>query len=971
MADLVMGAMGSLIPKLGELLKEEYDLQTGVKDRITMLTKELEGAQVALHKVAQVPRDQLDEQVKLWAREVRELSYDMEDVIDKYLVRVQQGSSDPVKKERLLRRLGDKMTNLFKKSKARHEIGGAVKDIMTHLDEVTKRCQRFKVDDIVVKPTAASTVDPRLAAMYSKVENLVAIDKSSSELISMLQTTQHLGGKSPKMKIVSVVGVGGLGKTTLAKAVYDQLKGDFNCRAFVPVGRNPDLKKVFKGILIELDKERYKQFNFGLFDEVHQFINELRDFLLQNKRYFIVIDDIWEIQSWDIIKLAFDDDDNCGGRVIITTRKLEVATKASEVYKLPPLPYDSSRELFYARMYHKGSHVGSHQPDEITDKILKKCGGIPLAIIAMSSLLVGKPKDKWSEIFKTIGFGRRDSEESENTTMKILSFSYYDLPLHLRTCLLYLSAFPEDSVIPKTPLIWMWIAEGFIREEKGIWLYEVGERYFNDLANRSLIQVVEEDEYTYDVQSYCRVHDIVLDFIRSMSHEENFFTISDNDQDTPLHNNARRLAHHNRTMGYTHQAYHSDGMRAVRSFSAQRCAIESWVPLSSFTLLRVLAIENCNPTYGCRISVEHIGHLHHLRYLSLSGTEIDKVPEEIRALRFLQTLDLSGSSIEEAPSSNSFPTQLVCLRISYRGLNADDAMPARWLERLTSLEELFIFVRWRMKELGSLRELRVLIGYIFGDDEESERYFMESICHLDKLQHLVMFATFGTPRWKGAGLVLPRHLRKFCLSDVWLVKLPSCINPSALPYLSHLDLILDDMDDQDLKILGSLPELYFLGLGIRRCSAAIISNVSDGNNACYFPKLSRCRLRWSMFLFLANEEDTKKRVSFHLWDGQSDIDVPFGSNAASDDGNKLEDSILVNQGTAAATRFMPSLQDLRFDVDGKAAEDHRYCDNLGLEYLSSLRKIRARISGPKLQKVEEALRRAVDRHPNRPALSIK
>ena len=104
----------------------------------------------------------------------------------------------------------------------------------------------------------------------------------------------------------------------------------------------------------------------------------------------------------------------------------------------------------------------------------------------MACLLDGKPRHKWYDIYKTIGFGHKDSKEAENTTMRILSFSYYDLPSHHRTCLLYLSAFPEDYMIPKGPLIWMWMAEGFVHEED------------------------------------------------SMSREEHFFTILDNDQDKPL-----------------------------------------------------------------------------------------------------------------------------------------------------------------------------------------------------------------------------------------------------------------------------------------------------------------------------------------------------------------------------------------------------------------------------------------------------
>ncbi|WVZ48975.1 hypothetical protein U9M48_000360 [Paspalum notatum var. saurae] len=1026
MADLVMGAMPSLIPKLSELLKEEYNLQTGVKEKVRSLTVELEHSQAALRKVAQVPWDELDEQVKLWAREVRESSYDMEDVLDTFFVHVQgRDSPEHEHQKGSLKSLGKKMANLFMKSKARREVSVGVKDIMTHLDEVTKRCCRYKVDDIVAKPaTTSSMVDPRLAAMYNKVNNLVGIDKSSSELISMLQPLQRgsVLNANAKMKIVSVVGVGGLGKTTLAKAVYDKHKGEFDRTAFVPVGRNPDLKKVIQQILIGLDKGRYMQFNFGQFSEIYQFIDELRGFLLQNKRHFIVIDDMWEIQSWDTIKLAIDDENNCGGRIIVTTRKMEVATKAGEVYKLQPLSDDSSIELFYTRMCgDEGSHV-DNKPDEISNKILKKCGGIPLAVITMASLLAEKPRDKWYEMYKTIGFGQKDSKEDENTTMKILSFSYYDLPSHLRTCLLYLSAFPEDSIIYKGALIWKWIAEGFVHEQQGIWLFETGEGYFNDLVNRSLIQEVEKDY----VNIGCRVHDIVLDFIRSMSHEENFFTIlDDNGQYTPSNSPpVRRLAHHNMCMRQTTTQkinnHLTEAMQTVRSFSAQGSAIESWAPLCSFRLLRVLAIEKCNHFLGCHLRVEHVGHLLHLRYFSLRGAFIQRIPEEIGGLRFLQTLDLEGCYISELPSGSSLPIQLVCLRISFDDCSGPAANTGEvgWVGRLTSLEELSIInERCRWKELGSLRKLRVLNANISVDDAESVRDFVDSLRHLDKLQHLGININRGICKseLEAARFVLPRTLRYFNIPfDIKFRKLPPCINPWGLPSLSHLEIRLGDVDEQDLRNLGGLPELRHLCLTVDQCPAGIsniIINDSSRNVVCYFPKLRSFELQGAMvllFVVAANnnnnnkEKDKRKVVSFHLWDGWSDISVPLSdsmgdelrrsmSAATGDDHeNKEEGSIFIIGKEAGATtaaprrlrlRFMPSLQVLRFDICGKAAVERRYCDNLmGWEHLSSLREIRVDVYKPsaapaaaaelELEKVKVSLRRAADEHPNRPTLDV-
>ncbi|TKW02745.1 hypothetical protein SEVIR_8G260000v4 [Setaria viridis] len=154
---------------------------------------------------------------------------------------------------------------------------------------------------------------------------LIGIDNARAELIVMLLPASHGNGDSDvsagssssrKMKIVSVVGVGGLGKTTLAKAVYDELQSQYDCRAFVPIGRTPDLAQVFSNILYLLNKNEYT--NIHNVKDQSLLIGELRKFL-QNKRYFIVIDDVWDITTWNIIKSALVNND-IGSRVITTTR---------------------------------------------------------------------------------------------------------------------------------------------------------------------------------------------------------------------------------------------------------------------------------------------------------------------------------------------------------------------------------------------------------------------------------------------------------------------------------------------------------------------------------------------------------------------------------------------------------------------------------------------------------------------------
>uniref|UniRef100_A0ACD5Y055 Uncharacterized protein n=1 Tax=Avena sativa TaxID=4498 RepID=A0ACD5Y055_AVESA len=632
--EVVTGAMGSLLPKLGELLAGEYKLQKGVKKDIGFLESEMRSMQAALSKVGEVPWDQLDKQVKVWAGEVRELSYDMEDVVDNFLVRVED--SDPAANSNKIKQLMDEMTNLFTKGKARHEIANAVKDIKDRTLQVAARRDKYKVDGIIANTSSINNaVDPRLLALYTDQKELVGIEQARDELTKRLQTDGDCHASKQKLKIISICGPGGLGKTTLAKAVYDQLQTQYECLAFVPVGRNPEVKKILKDILLEVGKKKPVG-EVATLDE-RQLIDKLRE-LLENERYFIVIDDVWDLKSWKLIKCALLDN-NRGSRVIITTRILNVAKETGDVYEHKPLSDDVSKELFYTRLFGGKDKCPRDQPAEVTEKIIKKCRGIPLAIITIASLLAGKPMEDWSKVYTSIGFGHGDN------TMKILSFSYYDLPSHLRPCLLHLSIFPEDSEIMKDTLIWKWIAEGFVAEQHGVGLFEIGERYFNELMNRSMILPVE-DSVSYTIYA-CRVHDMVLDMICFLSNEQNFVTILDNKEKyLSSQSNPRRLALQTEYIE-EHNPLANMCMPKLRSFYANRCHISVMPSLSSFQVLRVLDMKGCAFLRDCHL--KHIGRLVQLRYLGLQETRISKLPEDIGDLRFLQSLDLHKTEIKELP----------------------------------------------------------------------------------------------------------------------------------------------------------------------------------------------------------------------------------------------------------------------------------------------------------------------------------
>ncbi|XP_066366259.1 disease resistance protein RGA5-like isoform X2 [Miscanthus floridulus] len=913
--DLMTGAMGNLLPKLGRLLKQGHNrLQTSMKKDFESLERQLRRMQATLCKVSQAQQDQLDPEDRHWAYEVRELSYDIEDVVDDLLLRIIEGS--------------EPFTN------TNNDDFGGLKETIEDIKDRVKEVTPWKVSDFVATTGVAD--DPRLLALYKDHKDLVGIAGPRDVLAKWL-----IGGdggvSKQQLKIISIFGPGGLGKTTLAKAVYDRLHAEFNLKAFVSVGRNPDMKEVLGGILLKLDKESYADIHNKRWKQ-ENLIDELR-VVLKYKRYLIVIDDIWDIASWEIIKNALIYNDQ-GSRIITTSRSFEVAENSGEVCELKPLSDDHSMELFNARLFgHKGT---LDPPDEQFTKVLKKCGGVPLAIITLASLLACKPREDWPKVYSSIGFGNEDNiyRVVENTR-KILLFSYYDLPCYLKTCLLYLSIFPEDHEIEKDTLVWKWVAEDFVHEEPGKTLFKVGERYFNELINRCMIQPVGGESDSYTIYA-CRVHDMVLDMIYSVAKEENFVAILDcDDQNLSSERNVRRLAVHKRVVEQHDLANTSTCKPKVRSFNATRCCLSMMQLLPSFHVLRVLSIEDCTfigdnsrsreeemEEEVQQLTEDHphllknnLVGLFHLRYLGLYRTPGCELPMQIGNLRFLQTLDLRGAGVKILPQSLIQLRQLKCLR--------SEDLPRRLPEgmgNLTCLEDLRLrdvvdspnFVL----ELGNLTELRVLhiTTRMFSDSLNTA--LVNSLSKLQKIEELMLRDGGGCnePNWDGFSPC--RRLCNLQLHNISRSRgLPVWINPSVLPNLAKLNVSVKSAKARDLDILGTFQELRYLCLFVNEDRV-----FPDAIAAGAFPRL-RYYYMYSPLTYLPGA--------------------------------------------------MPCLESVRFSIDVKAFKDANFDLDLdSFKYLPLLEKVHAQIyrwdvTVKEADEVEVAVRRAVNNHSNRPILILE
>ncbi|KAG2558170.1 hypothetical protein PVAP13_8NG137200 [Panicum virgatum] len=663
MAEIVVGAMGSLLPKLANLIKEEYNLQKKVRGEIMFLETELKSMEAALIKVSEAPIDHPpDIQVKLWTREVRELSYDLEDSIDKFMVRIDGGKKPS--KHHSFKGFIDRSLSLLTKGKIRHNIGLDIKDIRSRIKDVSERRERYKFDQVPSKPVGRTIDNQRLSALFRQASELVGTEGKSNELVRRLMEGDDT---SKQQVIVSIVGFGGLGKTTLANMVYDKLKRQFHCHAIVFVSHNPNMDKIFKNMLHQLDEDKYENINEATWGE-EQLIKELRKFL-QRKRYLIVIDDIWDTSVWETIQYALIENE-CGSRIITTTRILDVAKQIGGIYQLEPLSPADSIKLFYQRIFGSEDKRPSGNLTEVSRKILKKCGGVPLAIITVASMLANKngkenTPDFWSKVCQSMGSGLDGSTNVKNMR-SILSVSYYDLPPHLRTCLLYFCLYPEDYDITAKDLIWKWIGEGFVHREQGKSLYEVGEGYIDELVNRSMVQPVNIGPDSKIIA--CCVHDMVLDLVSFLSNEENFLTTLGCQQPMSLPTNKiRRLslqtwneedAEQLATMTVSH----------VRSLTVFNKALNLMPSLSTLPVLRALDLSGCR-----KVNNQHCkdicNNLFHLRYLNISRTPITEIPKEIGNLQFLMILDISGGTdIKKLPSSIVELQHLLHLHVNKKSL---------------------------------------------------------------------------------------------------------------------------------------------------------------------------------------------------------------------------------------------------------------------------------------------------------------
>ncbi|GMP78440.1 hypothetical protein CsSME_00034362 [Camellia sinensis var. sinensis] len=538
--------------------------------------------------------------------------------------------------------------------------------------------------------------------------------------------------------------MGGIGKTTLAKKVYDsqEVVAHFNCKAWITVSQSYKPQELLKTMI----KQLLGKDVLTLPDEgIDSLITKLRGYLLE-KKYIIMFDDVWQIDFWGSIRHALPQNSK-GNTVIITRRTEQVAAFCKEssvdhVHELQAMSEEKAWELFCMKAFQLD--FGGHCPlelEKISHEIVRKCEGLPLAIGAIGGLLSTKNKiiSEWQKFYDSMG---TELERNPKLTSirKILLSIYNDLPQYLKSCFLYFGVMPEDYSIEGERLIRLWIAEGFVEEQKGKTLEEVAEEYLIELIHRRLVQVsrTKSDGRVGE----CRVHDVVREIIISMSEEFSFCQIL-KEENSSFSDTTRRLSVYMRycNMDMVMEIIGKSPAHSV--FLLQRGVLPKkpllGTVVANFKLLKVLDLEDA-PLDQLH---EEVGKLFLLRYLSTRNTKVKLIPKSIGKLPNLQTLDLKHSPMRTLPFDINKLHKLRHLLAYSRNYESeyyvDLIVGVKIQGGIGGLEELqnLWYVETNhglIKELEKLRQLRKL--GITKLEREHGRALCAAIEKMKYLQHL-------------------------------------------------------------------------------------------------------------------------------------------------------------------------------------------------------------------------------------------
>ncbi|KAF7849751.1 hypothetical protein BT93_L0328 [Corymbia citriodora subsp. variegata] len=771
-------AVNFLIDKLTNSLENEVQLFGDAEEEVSSARQQFECIRACLRVADSL--EESDEEVKIWVKQLREIAYDTEDALDKF---------------KLL-------------SAHDHGVGFAEHESSTsnHFGDTEHQLQNQKRSNY----SDNTWHEHQSNVFFLDKTELVGIEEPKKQLIGWL-----VEGTSER-QVISVVGMGGLGKTTLVNQVYEdpEVKKHFTICTRITVSGSPNIGELLHEMLRQIMRVIRKPIPSGADTTNIYWLKMIIKDLLQRMRYLVVLDDTWTIDEWDAVKHTLPNS-TCGSRIIITTRNAKLAHIScrefkGKVYKMEPLRVEHSWKLFCKKTFQVNS-CPSHL-EEFCEFILRKCEGLPLAIVAISGVLATKDKhriDEWKLVCRSLR-SEIDCNDKLKNLKRVLSLSFNDLPYYLKACFLHLSLFPEGHPIKRRRLIRLWVAEGFIEKKEGKTLEEVAKDYFGELLNRSLIEVAAKR--SDGRVKTCHIHDFLRDIITSRSTDQGFAEIA-KEENHEWPDKVRRLSIQNTPQTLPRNSSLSQ-LRSLYMFGVEKSLMNSFLA-SDIKLLNVLDMQAAPLT---RFPAQ-VADWCYLRYLSFRFTEVSTIPSSIGKLQNLETLDLKHTNVTELPveilklqrlrhllvyryknvsySSSKFGFKALrgigalqsLQKLCY--LEADDESSSsviRELGRLAQLDRLAI-LKFRKEDgrdlclsISKLTRLQAISVASVDDDEIIDLQHLSSPPPF--LQRIYLRGRLGAlPHWlPSLSSLMKLHLRCSRLKDDPLVSL------QTLPNLVHLEL---------------------------------------------------------------------------------------------------------------------------------------------------------------------------------------
>ncbi|XP_062198109.1 disease resistance protein RGA5-like [Phragmites australis] len=904
------GAMNSIIMKLTTLMGERYAKLRDMQKEAVILKDEIDEMDTHLEQLAGMAEPSIE--LKDCRNQMRELTYDIEDYIDDLMFYfdkcAHQATSWYPEKWATLQKFIDQIRN-----------------ITGQMEKAGLGNMACKTEMRALGSSYYVASESLLSTVSDKGMGLVGVDGQRDQLARRLIDGER------ELQVVCILGSAGAGKTTLAKEVYNMIQGRFERQAFVTVSKKVNIKMLLRDIISKLGYLRY-----------------------YHKRYLFVFDGVWSVEMWDALKRVLPDY-GCGSRIIITTCVSDVAESCVKhssnfIHHMGPLAFEDSLSLFRSIVFGAGRSCPIALED-VAEKIVKACGGIPLAVSVIAGVLASKPAEmaEWDMVEKRMELAGADPL-SVDGMRKIFDIGYSDLSRDMKSCLLYLSAFTENDVIKKDRLISRWIAEGFLPKRKEETWLETGESYFLELIARKLIEpVMWEDMFNlidligsvmwedmqerehYEMPMGCKVGGFVHDFITSLSSEENFVTWDIEDPACMQHDVIRRISIAGYNNRYALQNLFDEekniDLQKVRSLTVFGGV---GVPhLSAFIHVRVLDLKDCEVMEDHQL--ESIGHLSLLRYLALGRTDVQELPKNIMELEHLLTIDLRRTSVRYLPVFRT--AKLVSLL-------ARDLELSRGVGEMQELEELskvHVGGNYSLHDaaelVNKLTRLR-LLGVRFDDtlhatetNRQGLKHFLEEVGK-SNLQSL----TFSRYPCDLFDLLLdcwvrirPRRLQNFTLKvgGGYVSEVPQ--EMACLIALTRLDIKVKTVEAEGFRALGNLPNLVLLDLHSKEGTRGRCTVSKDG-----FQRL--------------------KVFVFGCWDGRMGLQFEAGA--------------------------MPQLRTLLFRMLVRETKT-RYGDfNFGIQHLYCLARVHASIDCSRataldVEAAEAAIREQISKIPNHPVLELE